>query len=158
MSLCEKYQFSTLFINQFYPRPGTPAFRMQKLDARLVKSRTKQLSDWFRSYEPYNHQLGKQFLVLITETMIDKAMYVGHNDCYEQILIPFAKFTENPMGKMVSVRVVKCTKFSMIGEPTVYQFPKVLQLSHRHLNYNYLFFGVAIVVLLRFISILCTHF
>ena len=36
MSLCEHYKFPSLFINQFYPRPGTPAARMPRLPAQEV--------------------------------------------------------------------------------------------------------------------------
>ncbi len=32
MSLCEKNKFKSLFINQFYPRNGTPAARMKRID------------------------------------------------------------------------------------------------------------------------------
>ena len=36
MSLCEHYKFPSLFINQFYPRPGTPAARMPRLPSQEV--------------------------------------------------------------------------------------------------------------------------
>lgn len=36
IKLCEKYKFPSLFINQFYPRPGTPAARMERIPAQEV--------------------------------------------------------------------------------------------------------------------------
>jgi threonylcarbamoyladenosine tRNA methylthiotransferase CDKAL1 len=36
MSLCEHYKFPSLFINQFYPRPGTLAARLPRLPAQEV--------------------------------------------------------------------------------------------------------------------------
>ena len=42
MSLCEKYKFPSLFINQFFPRPGTPAALLPRLDPQAVKKRTKR--------------------------------------------------------------------------------------------------------------------
>lgn len=36
MSVCEKYRFPSLFINQFYPRKGTPAARMPKIPTDMV--------------------------------------------------------------------------------------------------------------------------
>lgn len=36
MDLCAKYKFPSLFINQFYPRPGTPAARMVKIPPTQV--------------------------------------------------------------------------------------------------------------------------
>jgi threonylcarbamoyladenosine tRNA methylthiotransferase CDKAL1 len=34
--LIDKYRFPSVFINQFYPRPGTPAASMTKVDANEV--------------------------------------------------------------------------------------------------------------------------
>lgn len=31
MALCRKYRFPSLFINQFFPRPGTPAANMTRV-------------------------------------------------------------------------------------------------------------------------------
>ena len=36
MDLVEKYKFPSLFINQFYPRPGTPAARMKRVPTQEV--------------------------------------------------------------------------------------------------------------------------
>ena len=36
VALVEKYKFPSLFINQFYPRPGTPAARMKRLPTEEV--------------------------------------------------------------------------------------------------------------------------
>lgn len=36
MHICEKYRFPSLFINQFYPRKGTPAARMPKIPSYMV--------------------------------------------------------------------------------------------------------------------------
>lgn len=42
MALCAKYKFPSLFINQFFPRPGTPAALMTRVDPQEVKKRTKR--------------------------------------------------------------------------------------------------------------------
>lgn len=42
MKLVEEYKFPSLFINQFFPRPGTPAAKMPRIPAQLVKQRTKK--------------------------------------------------------------------------------------------------------------------
>jgi len=36
VALVEHYKFPSLFINQFYPRPGTPAARMKRLPTEEV--------------------------------------------------------------------------------------------------------------------------
>lgn len=113
MTLCEKYQFPSLFINQFYPRPGTPAAGMKRIPANQVKTRTKRLTDLFNSYEPYADRIGREYVALVTDISHDKNYYVGHNKFYEQILLPMH---ENLLGKSVRVQIKSVTKFSMIGE------------------------------------------
>ncbi|XP_069702099.1 threonylcarbamoyladenosine tRNA methylthiotransferase isoform X2 [Periplaneta americana] len=114
MSLCEKYRFPSLFINQFYPRPGTPAARMHRLPPQEVKKRTKRLSEFFQSYHPYTHKVGEIQDVLVTDISHDGKHYVGHNKFYEQILVP--KNAEL-LGKMVTVKIISASKHSMTGEP-----------------------------------------
>ncbi|XP_038848799.1 threonylcarbamoyladenosine tRNA methylthiotransferase-like [Salvelinus namaycush] len=54
--LVKEYRFPSLFINQFYPRPGTPAAKMDQVPAQVKKQRTKELSALFHSYNPYDHK------------------------------------------------------------------------------------------------------
>lgn len=115
MSLCAKYKFPSLFINQFFPRPGTPAALLPRVPTQEVKKRTKELTDLFNSYEPYGHKVGEVQEVLVTEIAHDKKHYVGHNKFYEQVLVPFK---EEYMGKLVTVKITEASKFSMIGIPT----------------------------------------
>ena len=42
VALVEEYKFPSLFINQFYPRPGTPAARMKRLPTEEVPLHTLQ--------------------------------------------------------------------------------------------------------------------
>lgn len=114
MTLCQKYKFPSLFINQFFPRPGTPAAKMSKVPTQDVKKRTKKLSEFFQSYELYGHKIGETQRVLVTEISHDKIHYVGHNKFYEQVLIPMK---EEYMGKMVTVKIIEATKHSMKGIP-----------------------------------------
>ncbi len=37
MELVRRYRFPSLFINQFYPRPGTPAAKMEQVLAHVVR-------------------------------------------------------------------------------------------------------------------------
>ncbi|XP_026487231.2 threonylcarbamoyladenosine tRNA methylthiotransferase [Vanessa tameamea] len=114
MTLCKKYRFPSLFINQFFPRPGTPAAKMQRVPGQEVKKRTKELSEFFRSYEPYGHKVGQVQEVLVTDISHDKNYYVAHNEFYEQVLVPKE---DKYMGKMVTVKITSATKFSMMGQP-----------------------------------------
>ncbi|XP_063363141.1 threonylcarbamoyladenosine tRNA methylthiotransferase [Cydia amplana] len=114
MTLCRKYRFPSLFINQFFPRPGTPAAKMTKVPGQEVKKRTKMLSEFFRSYEPYGHKVGETQQVLVTDISHDKNYFVAHNEFYEQVLVPKE---EKYMGKMLTVKITAATKYSMMGQP-----------------------------------------
>lgn len=113
MLLCKKYKFPSLFINQFFPRPGTPAALLPRVPPQEVKRRTKRLTDLFYTYQPYDKKIGEMYEVLVTEVSHDKKYYVGHNKFYEQVLVPL---NEKYMGKLVTVRIISATKFSMMGE------------------------------------------
>ncbi|XP_008069259.1 threonylcarbamoyladenosine tRNA methylthiotransferase-like [Carlito syrichta] len=114
VKLVEEYKFPSLFINQFYPRPGTPAAKMEQVSAQVKKQRTKDLSRVFHSYSPYDHKIGEQQQVLVTEESFDSKFYVAHNRFYEQVLVP-----KNPsfMGKMVEVDIYESGKHFMKGQP-----------------------------------------
>uniref|UniRef100_A0A8D0LC93 Uncharacterized protein n=1 Tax=Sphenodon punctatus TaxID=8508 RepID=A0A8D0LC93_SPHPU len=114
IKLVEEYRFPSLFINQFYPRPGTPAAKINQVPAQLKKQRTKELSQLFHSYNPYDHKVGERQNVLVTEESFDSKFYVAHNRFYEQVLVP-----KNPefMGKMVEVDIYEAGKHFMKGQP-----------------------------------------
>ncbi|KAM4816735.1 threonylcarbamoyladenosine tRNA methylthiotransferase isoform X2 [Urocitellus parryii] len=114
VKLVEEYKFPSLFINQFYPRPGTPAAKLEQVPAQVKKHRTKDLSRVFHSYSPYAHKIGERQQVLVTEESFDSKFYVAHNRFYEQVLVP-----KNPpfMGKMVEVDIYESGKHFMKGQP-----------------------------------------
>lgn len=113
LDLIRKYKFSSLFINQFFQRPGTPAARMRQVPTQERKRRTKLVSELFNSYTSYEKWIGKRFQVLVTETSHDEQYYVAHNKYYEQVLVPKIEFI---MGKMIEVEIVECSKYSMMGK------------------------------------------
>lgn len=114
LKLVEEYKFPSLFINQFYPRPGTPAAKAEQVPAHVKKQRTKDLSRVFHSYNPYDHKIGERQQVLVTEESFDSKFYVAHNRYYEQVLVP-----KNPefMGKMVEVDIYESGKHFLKGQP-----------------------------------------
>nr|CAB3229500.1 threonylcarbamoyladenosine tRNA methylthiotransferase [Phallusia mammillata] len=112
LELCKKYKFPSLFMNQFFPRPGTPAAKMTQIDRKEIKKRTKKLSEVFSSYEPYGHQLGKRQTVLVTEIAHDKVHYVAHNKYYEQVIVDME---EDLMGKMFEVDIIETGKHYLRG-------------------------------------------
>ncbi|KAK6044099.1 hypothetical protein COOONC_18396 [Cooperia oncophora] len=66
MQLVRDYQFPSLFINQFYPRSGTPAARMKKIDTVEARRRTAAMSALFREYSRYTKErIGEEHDVLV---------------------------------------------------------------------------------------------
>ena len=115
MELCKKYDFPSLFMNQFFPRPGTVAARMEQLDRKIVKKRTKELAEYFKTYTTYDKFLGEVQEVLITEKAHDKKSLVGHNKYYHQVLISEEcqqKFGDL-MGHRVQVKITETLKHSL---------------------------------------------
>jgi threonylcarbamoyladenosine tRNA methylthiotransferase CDKAL1 len=113
MALCREYKFPALYINQFFARPGTPAAAMEKVNTKEVKTRTKRLSELFKSYFPHEGKVGNVYRVLCAEESTDKKHYVSHNKNYDQILVPKR---EELLGKTFDVKVTEAGKFHMIGE------------------------------------------
>ncbi|VDO32368.1 unnamed protein product [Brugia timori] len=111
MALVRKYRFPSLFINQFYPRIGTPAANLKKIDTIEARRRTAEMSSLFRSYSRYNKErIGEKHRVLVCELATDQQHYVGHNKHYEHFLIPSKKCL---LGKWVQVRITDVSKFYM---------------------------------------------
>ncbi|CAB1423485.1 unnamed protein product [Pleuronectes platessa] len=114
VDLVKCYKFPSLFINQFYPRPGTPAAKMEQVPAQVKKQRTKELSHLFHSYNPYDHEVGERQHVLVTEESFDAQYWVSHNKFYEQVLVPKR---DEFKGKMVEVDIYEAGKHFLRGRP-----------------------------------------
>ena len=87
LSLISKFKFPVLYISQFYPRPGTPAARMEKVPTHEVKRRSREVTKLFDSYHPYDHKISTIQTVLVTDMTSDGLQFVAHNKFYEQVLI-----------------------------------------------------------------------
>ncbi|GMT00060.1 hypothetical protein PENTCL1PPCAC_30496, partial [Pristionchus entomophagus] len=61
MSLVRRYHFPSLFVNQYYPRSGTPAAALPRVDAKEAKARTAEMSAYFRGYSRFDEtRIGKE--------------------------------------------------------------------------------------------------
>ncbi len=61
MQLVSKYKFPVLNISQFYARPGTAAAKMQKLNSKIVKERSSEMTKLFESYRTNEHLNGELY-------------------------------------------------------------------------------------------------
>ncbi len=112
MQLCRDYRFRILNISQFYPRPGTPAFRMKRVNTKTVKSRSRELTQLFESYPNWDSMLGRTLLVLATDVEERKGtrQVVAHSKCYAKVLLPD---DETLLGTFLRVRVVSAHKWHL---------------------------------------------
>ena len=118
MELVEKYKFPVIYINQFYPRPGTVAAKMKKIDTKEVHKRSKALANLFHSYTSYDYLLNTEQRVWLHDDKIEEKnkkdnLMVGHTKSYVKVLIPF---DESLLGKEIKVKIVKVLKWHVVGE------------------------------------------
>ena len=117
MDLCRKYEFAELHLSQFYPRPGTPAARMKRVDTKEVKRRSRELTAYIESYRPHDHLVGTEQRVWVTDVAKDGTSLVGHTKSYAQVLLPGgAENRERLMGRSAVVRVVSAARWHVVGE------------------------------------------
>uniref|UniRef100_A0AAQ6A4C2 tRNA-t(6)A37 methylthiotransferase n=1 Tax=Amphiprion ocellaris TaxID=80972 RepID=A0AAQ6A4C2_AMPOC len=124
VDLVKCYRFPSLFINQFYPRPGTPAAKMEQVAAHVVsvdKNTTCKKSRKHRHpVAAYTSICGERQHVLVTEESFDGQYYVAHNKFYEQVLVP--KRVEFK-GKMIEVDIYEAGKHFLKGQPVEHSKP-----------------------------------
>lgn len=110
LNIINKYKFITLNISQFYPRPKTMAAKMKKLDTKIVKNRSREMTKLFKSYISFKDRIGEKHNVLITEIAKDGYHFVGHNKCYDHFLVP-PHSNYDIMGKVVNVEIIEIGKY-----------------------------------------------
>jgi hypothetical protein len=110
MSLMNEYHFHICNISQFYPRPGTPAAKMKRIDTKIVKNRSRKFSELFNSLDPYKKMIGRTLKVWVgMEHDSTKTMNVGHTKNYTKVLIK--PWNYELIGTVVTVKVVKHARF-----------------------------------------------
>lgn len=89
MQLMEHYNLAIVNISQFYPRPGTPAAKMKRIDTRVVKNRSRRLTKLFESFTPYKDLPGQTVAVYFDTEVSDDGLHsVGHTKSYVKVLVP----------------------------------------------------------------------
>lgn len=85
---------------------------MPQVASHERKRRSRLLTEVFNSYEPYAGRASERYRLLVTETATDGKQWVGHNESYEQVLVPMRP---EYLGKELEVQVVRTGKFYMVG-------------------------------------------
>ncbi len=116
LDLCARYEFPILNISQFYPRPGTPAAHMKRVDTKIVKNRSRELTKLFEAQLPYLRMMAgrKDLRVLIGNEVSEKhGQSVGHTKGYVKVLI---KRDDRLKGRMVRVDITETAKWHVLAK------------------------------------------
>ncbi|AFZ81317.1 RNA modification enzyme, MiaB family domain-containing protein [Theileria equi strain WA] len=99
-------------ISQFYPRPGTPAAKMKAHPNKVAKSRTREVTEVFLSYECNSHYLGKTLPVWFSQTDVKRNHTIGHTKNYIKVVVDK---DDSLLGKRRDVLVQHATKWHLTG-------------------------------------------
>uniref|UniRef100_M4DHV9 Threonylcarbamoyladenosine tRNA methylthiotransferase n=1 Tax=Brassica campestris TaxID=3711 RepID=M4DHV9_BRACM len=113
VGLIKDYKFAQVHISQFYPRPGTPAAKMKKVQSKIVKQRSRELTCVFEAFAPYTGMEGKEERIWITEIATDGVHLVGHTKGYIQVLV---SGPESMLGTSAIARITSVGRWSVFGE------------------------------------------
>ena len=114
IALLSKYKFPSVYISQFYPRPGTVAATMTRVPTQVVKARSREVTKLFESYTCYDYLLGtvQQVYLRDFDDEKDNGQMVGHTKDYTKVVLPRE---EGLIGGTVHARIVEAKKWHVVG-------------------------------------------
>ena len=115
LELLKHYKLPVVNISQFYPRPGTEAKKMKQLNTKIKKTRSREVTEVFHSYEPYHTMMPvgtKCTAWVANELSSDGSQSVAHTKSYVKVLIPK---DESLRGAKIEVEVTAVAKFHVVA-------------------------------------------
>jgi len=120
LRLVDRHRMQAVHISQFYPRPGTPAAKMPKVNSKTVKSRSREMTKLFEGYagDALAPLVGTIQRCLVTDRAADGVKLVAHTKAYVQVLLTPVDVAQDRelMGASVMVRITSGSKWSLLGE------------------------------------------
>lgn len=108
MQLLRDLNLNIVHYSRYYPRPHTLAARYEQLPMDVVKSRVKELSDWFKALHPYDELVGKEMTVWVSNEKTGN-FRCCHSKNYTKVLIEDSpKFVT---GDILKVQCVNAQRF-----------------------------------------------
>lgn len=104
LELLEKYKFPVVNISQFYPRAGTSAANMKRVDTKIVKRRSTEVTKLFDSYTTNDWLEGMEVNVWFNEHSSQSNHTVGHTREHVKVLV---ERDEILLGQKRKVRITK---------------------------------------------------
>ncbi len=102
-------------VSRFFPRPGTPAKKMEQLPHLVVKHRSKKMAGLAKkiSVEKNRAWLGWEGKILVDEVGSKAGTWVGRNFAYKPVVL---RKKEDLLGRFVDVRVDETRETYLMGE------------------------------------------
>lgn len=112
LNLIEESRPDIVNLSKFYPRPRTPASRMEKLPTQIVKERSRVLTELAGSIalERNREWIGWEGEILIDEEGW-KGNLIGRNYAYKPVAVSRGK-----IGETVKVKIVEAARYYLKGE------------------------------------------
>ena len=125
LDLIDYYKLPIVNISQFYPRPGTPAAKMKRINTNIVKDRSRRMTKLFESFDPYRNLIGQCMKVWFnTEVSDDGRHSVGHTKNYTKVLVPLDK------------TLVGTSRYVDINSAHRWHIEGTISNTHKHPNSN----------------------
>ncbi|GBE58899.1 tRNA modifying archaeal-type family protein [Babesia ovata] len=112
LDLIDRLKLPVVNISQFYPRPGTPAAKMKPHGNKVKKSRTREVTQLFMSYERNSVYVGRTLPVWFSDVDTPRGHTVGHTKTYVKVIVPL---DPNLVGRKAMVSIEESSKWHLKG-------------------------------------------
>ncbi len=114
LELVREIKPGVINISRYWPRPGTAAALMKQVNGRIIKERTKKLTELFHEVALDNNKkwIGWEGKVFVSEKGKEGSV-LGRNYAYKQVVV---KGSDDLIGKEVEVKIIDCSSFDLKGE------------------------------------------
>ncbi len=113
MKVLKEVPMDVINISKFYARSETKAHVMKQLSSKVIKSRSKELHDWFETQNYNKDFVGKTVEAFFVEKGNKENSFIGHTKEYKQVIV----FSDKDiLGHTLKVKVNEVTRDDLRGE------------------------------------------
>ena len=115
LELMKKVKFISSYSFIFSARPGTPSFKLKKIDDNVTKERLIIFQDLAKKTKTEYRKtlLSRTIPVLFENKTKENNQYFGRDECFNSII---AESNENITGKIKNVKIIKVSQNTLFGE------------------------------------------
>ena len=115
IKLFKKVKFINSYSYIFSPRPGTPAFNLEKIDQNEAKKRLIKFQDMAKRIKTdyRNNLINTNAKVLFENKIKEENFYFGRDEYYNSVIV---KSDDNLTGKIKKIKIMKANQNTLFGE------------------------------------------